>query len=152
MLQFLKKVNLKCLDAILRKLEENKYILYYQEYITLGEEIHASLPFKIYYTLKNGSVTSPGLQLHRWGNATCRIPYLVHLALIYDSSNLKQLGYATQRYLRKNIHIHINIEWLFYIYITYYCGNNSKPTHAAYTTYTCNTHQLQHMYHYTTCK
>jgi hypothetical protein len=36
-------------------LATNKYMPDYQEYLTLGEEICATLPFKGYYTLKHGS-------------------------------------------------------------------------------------------------
>jgi hypothetical protein len=55
MMQLLKKVNPERLAELLRKLEANKYMPDYQEYLTLGEEIRATLPFKSYYTLKYGS-------------------------------------------------------------------------------------------------
>jgi hypothetical protein len=54
-MQWFKKINPECLDKILRKLEVDKYMLRYREYLTLGEEICAVLPFKDYYTLKHGS-------------------------------------------------------------------------------------------------
>jgi hypothetical protein len=54
-MQWLKKINLERLDELLRKLEANKYMPYFQEYLTLGEEIRTALPFKSYYTLWYGS-------------------------------------------------------------------------------------------------
>jgi hypothetical protein len=55
MLKLLKKVNPERLAELLRKLEENKYMPDYWKYLTLDEDVHATLSFKIYYTLMHRS-------------------------------------------------------------------------------------------------
>jgi hypothetical protein len=42
---------MECLAKLLRKLEANKYMPYYQEYLAFGEEIRATFPFKKYCIL-----------------------------------------------------------------------------------------------------
>jgi hypothetical protein len=39
------------LAQLLREIEANKYIHDYRKYLTLDEDIRATLPFKKYYTL-----------------------------------------------------------------------------------------------------
>jgi len=48
-MQWLKKLRID--PKLMRHLATITYMPYYQDYLVLGEDIHATFPFKIYYTL-----------------------------------------------------------------------------------------------------